>query len=914
MVRFGGKMAGQIASFGGNGVGQVLAAAAVALLLRLFSGPGPALIPEDEFPDDERNDAAGDDFPDTGKVVPVTIRWSNITCSLSDKSSKSLRFLLKNVSGEAKPGRLLAIMGPSGSGKTTLLNVLAGQLMSSPRLHLSGLLEVNGRPSSNRAYKYAALLYTCDAERNGYAFDVCLCETGGSFFSQLTVRETLSLAAELQLPEISSVEERDEYVNNLLFKLGLVSCADSNVGDAKVRGISGGEKKRLSLACELIASPSVIFADEPTTVCTGYIVYQCYDTDGGNSSSNARVDLVALVNLNVPNLACIDSQHFLMQSEFNRLDAFQAEKVMETLRQLAQDGHTVICSIHQPRGSVYSKFDDIVLLAEGALVYAGPARDAPLTYFSKFGAVVSVFQSYGLIVDPFNRYHCPDHVNPAEFLADLISVDYSSAESVYTSQKRIDGLVESFSQQSSTILYATPLTRKEDSKKLSKKTAVKGQGKGSWWRQFWLLLRRAWMQASRDGPTNKVRARMSVASAIIFGSVFWRMGKSQASIQDRMGLLQVAAINTAMAALTKTVGVFPKERAIVDRERAKGSYALGPYLLSKLIAEIPVGAAFPLMFGAVLYPMARLHPNFSRLGNVSFIPVKMFEVTEFGLVHSRFGKFCGIVTTESFAASAMGLTVGAMVPTTEAAMAVGPSLMTVFIVFGGYYVNADDTPIIFRWIPHVSLIRWAFQGLCINEFRGLQFDHQNSFDVETGEQSCILTSSPEENSPQFEERSVLICIIANVPIALISYNLSAEMIHATKVVHFLSALERLSFGGSRVKDTVVAQSRILLFWYCTTYLLLEKNKPRYQRLEPPSHEQIQSQLQLEPLDPNQVKQLQQLDPPPLREDESNQQLESPTVDQIRPFILEGLYKVKKMPLHKGGPDAFTELTSCFHRT
>lgn len=67
------------------------------------------------------------------------------------------------------------------------------------------------------------------------------------------------------------------------------------------------------------------------------------------------------------------------------LDAFQAEKVMETLRQLALDGHTVICSIHQPRGSVYSKFDDIVLLTEGSLVYAGPARDEPLAYFSKFG-------------------------------------------------------------------------------------------------------------------------------------------------------------------------------------------------------------------------------------------------------------------------------------------------------------------------------------------------------------------------------------------------------------------------------------------------------------------------------------------------------------------------------------------------
>ncbi|KAK2635346.1 hypothetical protein Ddye_030138 [Dipteronia dyeriana] len=725
MVVFGGKKFGQaVAGIGGNGVGQLLVAVAAALLVRVFSGPGPALLPGNEYSsggdDDEQNDAAGDSdttgeaqVPD--KVFPVTIRWRNITCSLSDKSSKSVRFLLKNVSGEAKPGRLLAIMGPSGSGKTTLLNVLAGQLSASPTLHLSGLLEVNGKPSSNKAYKFAYV------------------RQEDLFFSQLTVRETLSLAAELQLPEISSVEERDEYVNNLLFRLGLVSCAETNVGDAKVRGISGGEKKRLSVACELIASPSVIFADEPTT----------------------------------------------------GLDAFQAEKVMETLRQLAQDGHTVICSIHQPRGSVYGKFDDIVLLTEGELVYVGPARDEPLEYFSNFG------------------YRCPDHVNPAEFLADLISIDYSSAESVNSSRKRIDSLFESFSQRLSTIIYATPISGRKDSKNL-KKTIVKK--KGGWWKQFWLLLKRAWMQASRDGPTNKVRARMSIASAIIFGSVFWRMGRSQTSIQDRMGLLQVAVINTAMAALTKTVGVFPKERAIVERERAKGSYALGPYLLSKLIAEVPVGAAFPLMFGAVLYPMACLHPTLSR-----------------------FGKFCGIVTVESFAASAMGLTVGAMVPTTEAAMAVGPSLMTVFLVFGGYYVNADNTPIIFRWIPRVSLIRWAFQGLCINEFTGLEFEHQHSFDIQTGEQ----------------------------------------------------ALERLSFGGCRIRDTVMAQSRILLFWYCTTYLLLKKNKPKYQQLElPPQYHQIPPKLlQLESLELDLA--------PPMEHDKSTQKLESPPPSPLDLFNLEG---------------------------
>lgn len=85
-------------------------------------------------------------------------------------------------------------------------------------------------------------------------------------------------------------------------------------------------------------------------------------------------------------------------------------------------------------------------------------------------------------------------MNPAEFLADLISVDYSSAESVNASQKRIDGLIESFAEEISSTLYATPLTKldRKDDTNLRKKTITKS--KGRWWRQFWLLLKRAWMQ------------------------------------------------------------------------------------------------------------------------------------------------------------------------------------------------------------------------------------------------------------------------------------------------------------------------------------------------------------------------------------------------------------------------------------
>eukprot|EP00252_Welwitschia_mirabilis_P025448 TRINITY_DN793_c0_g1_i1.p1 TRINITY_DN793_c0_g1~~TRINITY_DN793_c0_g1_i1.p1 ORF type:complete len:686 (-),score=108.11 TRINITY_DN793_c0_g1_i1:381-2438(-) len=662
---------------------KLIATLVAALAVRVLALPGPVIIGgrakkcDEEEEEGEMVSELSEENGFRRSIVPVTLHWRNITCTLSDKAGRLTRFLLKDVSGEAKAGRLLAIMGPSGSGKTTLLNILAGQLAASPRLKLVGQLFVNGSPYSSMTPKIAYVRQE----------DI--------FFSQLTVRETLSFAAELQLPKLSNPKRREKYVDGLLLRLGLVSCADTIVGDAKVRGISGGEKKRLSIACELIASPSVIFADEPTT----------------------------------------------------GLDAFQAERVMETLRQLAQEGHTIVCSIHQPRGSIYTKFDDLVLLSQGAVVYAGPAGEEPLTYFSQCGFI------------------CQDHVNPAEFFADLISIDYSSSENELLSKNRIDYLIKEFAKRpiitsDLTLLGSGSIdenmARNNHSKTAKKKVGI--SSKCGWWKQFRLLLKRAWMQATRDGPTNKVRARMSIASALIFGSIFWRMGRSQTSIQDRMGLLQVAAINTAMAALTKTVNVFPKERTIVDRERTKGSYALGPYLFAKLLAEIPVGASFPLVFGLILYPMARLHPDLSR-----------------------FGAFSGIVTVESFAASAMGLTVGAIAPNTEAAMALGPSLMTVFIVFGGYYVNSENTPAVFRWIPRISLIRWAFQALCINEFSGLTFDQQQSFDLQTGEQ----------------------------------------------------VLDRLSFGGSSVGAALAQEGRILLFWYWLTYAILKTRKPKFQPLEVP---------------------------------------------------------------------------------
>jgi len=201
----------------------------------------------------------------------VELVWKDLTMTLApkksgggDKTANSddappppppPKSILNGVSGAARPGRLLAILGPSGSGKTSLLNTLAMQVPANKRMTLRGRLTANGSTvgGANNANGGAP-------HRTAYV------QQEDMFYSQLTVAETLAMAAKLRLPRGTSKAERDAAVASLLQRLGLTHVGDTRVGDKKTRGISGGEKKRLSLACELVGrSPAVVCCDEPTS-------------------------------------------------------------------------------------------------------------------------------------------------------------------------------------------------------------------------------------------------------------------------------------------------------------------------------------------------------------------------------------------------------------------------------------------------------------------------------------------------------------------------------------------------------------------------------------------------------------------------------------------------------------------------
>jgi ABC-type multidrug transport system ATPase subunit len=183
-----------------------------------------------------------DTTPPIWQVSPARM-WKRLRGHNSTDST--YKTILDGVSAHMPAGSLAAIIGSSGSGKTSLLNVMAGRMESS-RLKISG----------STAFNDDANIWHI---RSSYVMqqDVLI--------PTLTVRETLQYAADLRLPPPMTRAERRAIVEEVIMELGLKECADTQIGSNTHKGCSGGEKRRTSIGVQMLANPSVLFCDEPTT-------------------------------------------------------------------------------------------------------------------------------------------------------------------------------------------------------------------------------------------------------------------------------------------------------------------------------------------------------------------------------------------------------------------------------------------------------------------------------------------------------------------------------------------------------------------------------------------------------------------------------------------------------------------------
>ncbi|KAL4575281.1 hypothetical protein LXL04_022123 [Taraxacum kok-saghyz] len=231
--------------------------------------------------------------------------------------------LLQDVSGAFRPGILTALVGVSGAGKTTLMDVLAGRKTGG---YIEGNISISGYPKNQETF----------ARVSGY------CEQNDVHSPHVTVYESLTYSAWLRLPSDVTHESRQMFVEEVINLIELNSVRNSLVGLPGVDGLSTEQRKRLTIAVELVANPCIIFMDEPTS----------------------------------------------------GLDARAAAIVMRTVRNTVDTGRTVVCTIHQPSIDIFEAFDELLLMKRGGqVIYAGPLghhSDLLIEHFQSIPGVAEI--------------------------------------------------------------------------------------------------------------------------------------------------------------------------------------------------------------------------------------------------------------------------------------------------------------------------------------------------------------------------------------------------------------------------------------------------------------------------------------------------------------------------------------------
>ena len=652
---------------------------------------------------------------------PAALQFQNLSYSLNGKQ------ILADVSGVAQPGQIMAVMGASGAGKSTFLDILARK---NKRGTISGDILVNGEKIPDNEY------------RNVIGF----VDQEDTLLPTLTVQETILTSALLRLPRDMGITVKEQRVEEVMRQLGIYHIKDQFIGseEGSGRGISGGEKRRVGIACELVTSPSILFLDEPTS----------------------------------------------------GLDAFNAFNVVECLVTLAKTyNRTVIFTIHQPRSNIVALFDQLILLAKGRAVYSGPFA-ACQPYFDSIGYPCPLgFNIADFLVDLTMHASIPgspisegpeiifgeqdglktgsSSMRAVKSIASTsnVSIDNSSYGSPRESAVRPKHRRrQSLKQKQDRLLFTrkksggqenppTPKTDDEDNAlqgsvdntrnwvKLARQEGAvpppimedpdnlppdantdldilissyrdsdvakaiheeiesskhhastangtsashlnSGPVTGSMTsyrrvslpRQFIILSQRTWRNLYRNPMLMLTHYATAILLAVLSGYLFYGLTDDIKGFQNRLGLFFFILALFGFSTLT-SLTVFSSERLLFVRERANGYYAPITYFAAKVAFDIiPLRLIPPIIMGVIIYPMVGLKPEWAS-----------------------FFKFMLIIILFNLAAAAICLFIGIVFKDGGVANLIGSLVMLFSLLFAGLLLNHDAIPKAARWLQSVSL-------------------------------------------------------------------------------------------------------------------------------------------------------------------------------------------------------------------
>ncbi|XP_065873715.1 ABC transporter G family member STR2-like [Euphorbia lathyris] len=657
------------------------------------------------------------------------LEFTNLTYTVTKKKKLEGKWisqevdLLNMITGYAPKGCITAVMGPSGAGKSTLLDGLAGRIASGS---LKGRVSFDGTEMSPSLIKRTSA-YIMQEDR---------------LFPMLTVYETLMFAADFRLGPISTTDKVHR-VEKLIEQLGLSSARNTYIGDEGTRGVSGGERRRVSIGVDIIHGPSLLFLDEPTS----------------------------------------------------GLDSTSAHSVIEKVHDIARSGSTVILTIHQPSSRIQLLLDHLIILARGQLMFQGSPKDVTL-HLNRMGRKVPKGEnSIEYLIDVIQEYDQTQHGVEAiaefartgmkppklsdEELSAVSTVNYVTPpprsrknrksrmgveESRKNGGKRLPleasiqesnefdhslrspswsmsshvGVVQTLrftpSRQrndrklqnpmssspgyytySSEILPNTPTPHSSDytvnendyltpniiPNKMPYHLAPKFSN--SFISETWILMRRNFKNIGRTPEL--FLSRLLVLT--IMGFMMATMFKNPKDDSDQ-GITQLLSFFIFTVCLfffssNDAVPAFIQERFIFVRETSHNAYRASSYTIAGLITYLPFLLLQSGVYAGIVWFALKLRGPFYYFLIVLYV---------------------SLLSTNSFV-----VFVSSVVPNYILGYAAVIAFTALFFLFCGYFLNSHDIPKYWKWMNKISTMTYPYEGLLMNEF---QTSHVFSH-VQTGE-------------------------------------------------------------------------------------------------------------------------------------------------------------------------------------
>jgi ABC transport system ATP-binding/permease protein len=533
--------------------------------------------------------------------------------------------ILDDISLSIYPKEMVALMGPSGAGKTSLLELITGQVLPS-----DGDILLNGVSLKENWDEFRYLI--------GYVPQEDI------MHRDLTIYEVLYHNAKMKLPCDIPDKAVQATVENLLSKMGLAHIKDSLIGGERIRGISGGQRKRVNIAIELITEPSLLFLDEPTS----------------------------------------------------GLDAVSTLEVLRILRTLADDGKTIIMTIHQPRIEAFRLMDHVILLTKGGkLSFYGPAMPDSAKYFE---------DNSGIKRQPMT--------NPADYVLDVLENKMS------LSQKKPDEWKKLYRDSD---YYQRFIIGRFGEKIPSSDSYVKHRR--SFFRQYRNMFQRYCKRKVRDRMALLIQMTQTPIIALSLGWLFWQDGYAMETKQaitafKHEGLLNVIQLQNGIHATLFLIGA--------------AAFWFGcSNVAREIVCDVPVYkrerrgtvGAFAYLFSIYSYQFILVAIQTLFLTVIVWFMLELTASLILGW---------GILLCVSLCGVSLGLMISAYSKTEIAAISIVPLILLPQLLFGGFIklYGSLVTNGFQSNLADLMPLRWAFEALALLEYNSLQQVNEHVRDIE----------------------------------------------------------------------------------------------------------------------------------------------------------------------------------------